>query len=84
MQRSTLHEWTIFPLSCHKIVFHITRSTINSPIFQFRIKVKVFSVIAYPVALNEDIGNNTFEPVDEINDTLVEAHDNNFVTTIDD
>ena len=47
----------------------------------FSIKVQAFSGIDHPVAFNVDIGNNTFEPADDINDTLVEVDDNDLLTT---
>ena len=51
----------------------------------FIIKVQAFSAIDNPVAFNVDIGNNTFEPVvDDVNDTLPEAGDNDPATTTGD
>ena len=46
--------------------------------------MQAFSAIDHHVAFNVDIGNNTSEPVDDVNDTIPEAGDNDLATTTGD
>ena len=63
---------------------HIPYDEIHNKLtsISFRIKVQAFSAIDNPIAFIVDIGNNTFEPIDDINDTLLvgEADDNDLST----
>ena len=65
---------------------HIPYDEIHNKLssISFCIKVQAISAMDNPVAFIVDIVNNTFEPIDDINDTLLgEAGDNDLSTTGD-